>query len=107
MANDDVVVTLDPDLNAAVALLVGQMGAAVPIAEKIAEAARALAPVVLGNYRDGIVVQATRTGARVLASDQKSSWIEFGIPSHNQPAQFVLRRAVDACGLKFKKGKKP
>ena len=104
--DDDAKVTLDPDLNAAVALLVGKMGVAVPIAEKIAEAARALAPVDQGNYRDGIKVQATKTGARVFASDQKSSWVEFGIPSHNQPPQFVLRRAVDAVGLKFSKRKK-
>jgi len=46
----------------------------------------------------------TPHGARVIASDNKSSWIEFGIPSQNQPPQFILRRAVDSLGLKFKKG---
>ena len=64
------------------------------VAKAIAERAKSLAPVVEGNYRDGIIVQRTPHGARVFASDQKSSWVEFGIPSQNQPAQFVLRRAA-------------
>ncbi len=99
-------IILDPDLDAKVAELIGQLGAALPVAEKVAEVARALAPVESGLYRDGIKAERTGRGARVIASDEKSSWVEFGIPSHNQPAQFVLRRAVDACGLKFVKGKK-
>lgn len=104
---EDVKITLDPNLKSAVAELVGKMGAALPMARMIADTARSLAPVESGRYRDGISVQQTKTGARVLAADQKSSWIEFGIPSHHQAPQFVLRRAVDACGLKFAKGRKP
>ena len=69
----------------------------------IANAARDIAPVVLGDYKAGIVTQETKSGWRVLAADQKSAWVEFGIPSHNQPPQFVLRRAVEASGFKFKK----
>lgn len=73
------------------------------IASEIAAAAREIAPVQDGNYKAGILIQETRSGWRVLASDQKSSWVEFGIPSRGQPAQFVLRRAVEMAGYKFKK----
>jgi hypothetical protein len=69
----------------------------------IAAAARALAPVDQGNYIDGIVTQKTPSGTRVVATDQKSAWIEFGVPSRGIPARFILRRAVEAVGLKFKK----
>lgn len=80
------------------------------VAEDIARVARQLAPSGPSNsgsepgaYVDGIVVQETKTGARVLASDYKSAWIEFGVPSQGQPARFVLRRAVEAAGYKFRK----
>ena len=75
------------------------------MAEKVAALARAIAPVNTGQYRDGIVAQKTIGGARVLASDQKSTWIEFGIPSRNHEAHFVLRRAAEAVGLKFRRKK--
>lgn len=74
-------------------------------AEKIAAIARSDAPHETGEYAAGIVVQKTKTGARVFASDYKSAWIEFGVPSQGQPARFVLRRAVEAAGFKFKKGR--
>ena len=74
-------------------------------AEKVAAAARASAPVLTGAYLAGIVVQKTRGGARVFASDPKSAFVEFGVPNRGQPAQFVLRHAADAVGLTFKKGK--
>lgn len=76
---------------------------ALEAAERVAAIARETAPVVTGRYRAGIVVQRTKSGARVLASDQKSSWVEFGIPSRGQPAHWVLRRAAEAAGLKFHK----
>lgn len=72
-------------------------------AQKIAAIARQNAPVVTGRYLAGIQVQQTRAGARVFASDQKSALIEFGVPSRGQAAKFVLRRAVEAAGYKFKK----
>ena len=97
-------VDLDPDLDEKLADMIAKGEKPLEIAEAIASAARADAPVVSGMYRDGISAKKTPHGARVVASDEKSSWIEFGIPSHNQPPQFVLRRAVDSLGLKFKKG---
>ena len=97
-------VDLDPDLDAKVNKMIAEGGAPLEVAEKIAAAARANAPVLSGAYRDGISAAKTPHGARVVASDEKSSWVEFGIPSQNQPAQFNLRRAVDSLGLKFKKG---
>lgn len=72
-------------------------------AQAIASAARSIAPVDEGNYVEGVVTQDTPSGTRVLATDQKSAWIEFGIPSRGIPARFVLRRAVEAVGLSFKK----
>jgi hypothetical protein len=75
------------------------------VAEAIAERARELAPVDTGRYRDGIYAQkpSPKGVARVLASDQKSSWVEFG--NGHQPAQYVMRTAVESLGLEFKKGK--
>ena len=73
------------------------------VAQKIAAIARQNAPVVTGRYVSGIQVQRTRAGARVFASDQKSALIEFGVPSRGQPGKFVLRRAVQAAGYKFRK----
>lgn len=78
-------------------------GVAMEVANEIAAYAIGAAPVVTGRYRDGIIVQETKRGARVLASDQKSSWIEFGNPKRNQPARFILRNAVEALGYTFKK----
>jgi len=97
-------VDLDPDLDAKVNKMIAEGGKPLEVAEAIASAARADAPVESGLYRDGISAKKTPHGARVIASDNKSSWIEFGIPSRNQPPQFILRRAVDSLGLKFWKG---
>jgi len=97
-------VDLDPDLDEKLADMIAKGDKPLEIAEMIAAAARADAPVESGLYRDGISAKKTPHGARVIASDNKSSWIEFGIPSQNQPPQFILRRAVDSLGLKFKKG---
>ena len=97
-------VDIDPDLDEKLKDLIAKGDKPIEIAEAIAAAARADAPVVTGAYAAGISAQKTPHGARVIASDNKSSWIEFGIPSQNQPPQFVLRRAVDSLGLKFKKG---
>ena len=97
-------VDLDPDLDEKLADMIAKGDKPLEIAEMIAAAARADAPVESGLYRDGISAHKTPHGARVVASDNKSSWVEFGIPSQNQPPQFILRRAVDSLGLKFKKG---
>lgn len=78
-------------------------------ANEVAEAIKAraidLAPVETGRYRDGIEMQPasekTRGVARVYASDQKSSWVEYGTATH--PAQFVFRRAAESLGLVFKR----
>lgn len=102
--SDDTII-LEPGIDDAVASMIVKGDDCLEVARKIAEAARGIAPVALGNYRDGIKAERTGRGARVIASDQKSSWVEFGIPSHNQPAQFVLRRAVDSLGLTFRKKK--
>jgi len=85
--------------------LVAKTDTPMQMAEKVASAARASAPVVTGAYLAGIVVQKTPGGARVFASDPKSAFVEFGVPNRGQPAQFVLRHAADAVGLTFKKGK--
>ena len=98
-------VHIDADCDAKVKAMIAKGDTPLQIAEKIANAARTDAPKVTGAYAAGISAQKTPHGARVIAADQKSSWIEFGIPSHNQAPQFILRRAVDSLGLKFKKGK--
>ena len=98
-------VSLDPDLDDKVNKMIAEGGTPLQIAEQIAAVARANAPVLSGKYAAGISAAKTPHGARVIASDEKSSWVEFGIPSQGQPAQFNLRRAVDATGHKFSKGK--
>ena len=97
-------VDLDPDLDNKVNEMIAKGDKPIEVAEQIAAAARANAPVLTGAYRDGITAKKTPHGAVVIASDNKSSWVEFGIPSQGQPATFNLRRAVDATGYKFKKG---
>lgn len=78
----------------------------VEAATAIAERARETAPVVSGAYRAGIMVQPFRGGARVLAVDLKSCWIEFGIPSKGVRPQFILRNAAQALGFTFKKSER-
>ncbi|MET4780811.1 hypothetical protein [Glaciihabitans sp. UYNi722] len=101
----DIEIDLDGDIDDKVRKMPEVKSASQEAVDKIAAIARDNAPVLDGDYRDGIVTQETKSGWRVLASDQKSAWIEFGIPSRNQPPQFNLRRAVEAAGFKFKKGR--
>lgn len=69
----------------------------------IAERAREMAPVESGAYRDGIQINRVNDKgvARVVATDQKSSWIEFG--NVHQPGYFVIRSAAESLGLTFSK----
>lgn len=102
---DDVTIDLVPDLDEKVRHLPEVKTASMEMARKVAQIARESAPKETGTYADGIVVQETKSGARVFASDQKSAWIEFGVPGRNQPARWILRRAAEAAGLKFVKRK--
>ena len=88
-------------LDADVLQVVAAGDTAMVMAGKIAALAKAIAPVLTGRYRDGIKVEKTELGARVIATDNKSAWVEFGVPSRNQEAHFVFRRAAEAVGLKF------
>ena len=97
------IITIREGLDLDAMMLVAKGDTCLQIAEKLASLARNLAPVDTGAYRDGIIAQKTELGARVYASDNKSSWIEFGRPKHNVPAQFILRRCADIMGLKFMK----
>lgn len=92
-----------PDIDEKVGGLDIVGSSAMDIATHIAEVARETAPAESGEYVDGIVVQKTKHGARVFASDFKSAWLEFGVPSRGIPARFILRRAVEAAGYAFKK----
>lgn len=103
---DDIRIELNPDLEDQVHHLPEVTSAAMEMARMVAAVARGDAPKDTGTYASGITVQETKSGgARVFASDQKSAWIEFGVPGRNQPARWVLRRAAEACGLKFTKRK--
>jgi hypothetical protein len=79
-------------------------------AEAIAARAREFAPVDTGKYKAGIKVQKTnKRGSgiwRVLASDQKSFWVEFGVPSRDIQGVFPLRQAVESLGLTWAKRKR-
>lgn len=69
-------------------------------AEKGADAAKAVAPVRTGDYRDSIEADssASEGKARVLATDFKAQWIEFG--TIHTPTFAPLRRGAESAGLK-------
>jgi hypothetical protein len=100
---DDFHIDLDPGLDEKVAKIPELLTDSKDAAEQIADVARGTAPVQSGAYVDGIEVQETKSGARVFASDYKSAWIEFGVPSQGQPAHFNLRKAAESAGYEFKK----
>ena len=100
---DDFKVEINGDIDDKVRKLPEVRASAKEAVDKIAGIARDTAPVESGDYRAGIVTQQTRNGWRVFAMDPKSAWVEFGVPSHNQPPQFILRRAAEAAGYRFKK----
>lgn len=70
-----------------------------------ANRAKELAPVLSGDYRNGIEAAGPGIGphgtmvARVIGKDFKSGWIEFG--TSRIGAQACLRRGCEAIGLKF------
>lgn len=75
-----------------------------PLKEKVEEAAqiaREIAPVKTGAYRDGILTDQVLTDGkwitRLVGSDFKSGWIEFG--TKRMPAFATLRTAMEAAGL--------
>jgi hypothetical protein len=74
-------------------------------AEAGIEESRAIAPVVTGEYRDGLVAEAGIEGTpptakgRMNAKKFTSGWIEFG--TSRMAAQAVLRRGAEAAGLKL------
>lgn len=81
-----------------------------PIKEKVdeaADAARDFAPVLTGAYRDSIKSDSVmvmdginrKSVYRLLATDFKAGWIEFG--TSRMPAFAVLRRAIESVGLHF------
>jgi len=105
--SDEITFTPNPNLEKDLHTLPSIVASTDEIAEAIAQRARDLAPVETGRYRDGIIAQkASPKGvARVVATDQKSLWIEFG-NRRGAHAQFVMRNAVESLGLEFKKGRK-
>lgn len=96
---------LDPSIDDQVARSAAVRQAALIVAEEIAAVARGTAPRESGDYAAGITAQTTKSGARVIAADYKSAWIELGVPGHGIPARFNLRRAAASLGYKFRKGR--
>lgn len=101
----EVEVTLDSNLESKLhtfpAVKAGSRAAAVAIADR----AREMAPVMDGNYQAGIIVNPPNEKgvARVLATDQKSSWVEFGTAT--MQGHFTIRSAAESLGYRFiKKG---
>lgn len=74
-------------------------------ADEVVKAAKDIAPVSSGDYRDGLDAESglDKGGmvGRVNANDWKSGFIEFG--TSTTPTFAVLRRAIDQVGLKFKR----
>lgn len=105
--SEEAVVTLSPslekDLHTFPAVTTNTQAAA----NQIADMARDLASehVLTGRYREGIKVNLptlqSKGVARVVATDQKSAWMEFG--NYQHPGFFIIRNAVELCGFSFKK----
>ena len=80
------------------------------IARAGAAAAQRLAPVLSGDYRDGIDAVVESVGgawvAAVVGRDFKTLWIERGArsPDYTTPAQHVIRRGVETTGVKVVAG---
>lgn len=97
---------LDPKLNANVGKKISNSSAPIEVAERIADAARELAPVDSGAYKDSIQAEKTKVGARVYSTEYYSTFIEFGAPNWNIAPQYVFRRAAESLGLTFRSKKK-
>ena len=74
-------------------------------ADQGARRAQEMAPVESGRYRDGIKSDIALVDgiwvARVVGTDFKSHWIEFGT-AKGFPAHATLRRGCEAAGLKVR-----
>jgi hypothetical protein len=79
-------------------------------AEEIAGRARSLVHNDSGAYSESIRVEKTNRSKsglwRVIASDPKAFFVEFGGPARGIPAQYVMRRAAESLGLPWQKKKK-
>lgn len=95
----ELIPNLESKLHTFPKVVAGTRAAAVAIAER----ARELAPVDTGAYRDGIIVNPPNEKgvARVLSTDNKSSWIEFGTGAPGHDGKFVIRTAAESLGYKF------
>jgi hypothetical protein len=76
--------------------------AALQAATAIAQRARETAPVDTGTYRDSIVVERFRGGARVVSDDPVGHLLEFGAPHRSLPARYVFRNAAAGLGFRFR-----
>ncbi len=73
----------------------GVVRAVAEVAEKGAAAARSIAPVASGAYRDSIHTDDSEgLPVRIVADDFKAGWIEFG--TSDTPKFRVLGRTADA-----------
>lgn len=90
-------VNLKGNLEAEIARSAGVRAALKAEAEQAAAAARAVAPVASGAYRDSIHVEPTDEGFQVVADVGYAGIIEFG--SSDTPTFAPLRRGAEAAGL--------
>lgn len=72
--------------------------------ERAVTAAKALAPVAEGDYRNSIRVVKDGKAVYLSAFDYKAWWIEAG--TVDTPIFAPLRRGAQAAGLKFKAKRK-
>lgn len=99
---DDVEITLDPNLMKELHTLPEVISKTEEAAQKIAEAARAAAPVASGHYAASIRAERSNkkdSGVWIVAADDPQGWIEFGNTTHE--GHYTLRNAVGAAGYGF------
>lgn len=95
-------VRIDHDLETRIRMLPQVQLRLIEVANQIKRVAQAIAPFKTGHYRDGIEVQvfAGDGKVKVVATDFKSNWIEFG--TIHQPPRAPLRIAVAMSGYVLK-----
>ena len=87
----------NPNLSRELEQSADMRSAMVRAAEVAADESRRIAPVDTRQYRDSIRVEVTPDGARVVADDEASVYIEFG--TEDTPTFAPLRRGAEAAGL--------
>lgn len=98
------------ELNASIdkiaAMLAGKSDTPMQAAQKIAETAKAMAPIDSGEYESSIHAEKTARGAVVVSHSEHAHWVEFGAPARGIEARWIMHKAALISGYEFGKASK-